>query len=1150
MSMSNIAKYLRKNFVNQAISSAVALILLSSHAAFSQGAVGGRISGRVTDPTGAVIPNAQITAANTNTNVVSKTKSNDSGYYVMQVQAGKYTLTISADGFGTFVLDNVTVLVGNDVGADIHLTLAATNTVVEVQGEASQELLSPNSAQTQTSVDNEMVQSIPVEVSGTLRNASAFLKLEPGYNGTSLNGGAPNDQVVTVDGADVSAVGFGSGNQSISYAMPVPSFAVQEFQVVGSNSDADVGRTSTGGVTYALKSGTNTFHGSVFEFNRNTIYDAKTYFQTVRGQDHQNEFGFDVSGPIWKNRTFFYGYYDGYRYKTSNTGMIYSLLTPAMTRGDFSAAGIPAIYDPSTTTPNGSGGFTRQQYQCNGVLNVICPSKLSSVSTYFATLYPAPQTTALTNNFKGTTTNTTNSDQFLVKIDHTISDSQRISGSYAQMYNPQTNNGPFGVNLTAGGYNPYRGNRAIVNYNKTISTNKVNHALGSFDILYFNSHTGGQNDYGSGSNLNKMAGLTGVNQTGFARINVGGALSSTGTIGTAGTYYVGGGSNINKIAHTVVRFSDEFSWQRGNHQMEFGASYLHYYTIGEQGAYGSGNWGTFQFSPLETGLPGNSSTGFAAASFMIGSLDGAGLGQNPSQAMSMPYQGYFAMDKWKIRSNLTLSYGLRWDYSSPITDRGDRLANFDPKLANTAAGNLPGALVFAGFGPGRANVHQFADPWYGGWGPRVGLSWAVSNNTVLRAAYGLFFDTNNNSAAKLNQQGYFTQSTLLSTNGGVTPAFNWNTGFPPVKQGPLFDSTFANGSSTSRMTPDGARAPEVENYNVGIQQKLPGGLVLDAAYVGTQSHYLIIVNVLNINQMDPKYLSLGNVLSAQVGSPQAIAAGIPAPYPGFTGTVAQALRPFPQYQTITSTSAPLGNQLYNAFQAKVQKAFTHGYTILAAYTYEKNTTNVNTVGAQNYYNLHTESAVASYDVPQNFTAAYNWQLPIGRGQALKINNSILDGIFGGWTTSGVITLKSGTPIGVATESSLPGIGSVLPNIDSTQNPFGPNASRGKFNPSNGDLYLNKLAFPTPPAFTFGTAPRYLDNVRTFGYEDWDVALTKRWTFDKRFSFDLKGEFFNATNRTNFAGPNSDRDSPAFGKITAIQSGTTPRNGQVSGTISW
>lgn len=1126
-------------------SPAILIVLLSASFALAQG-VGGRVGGRVTDPSGAVIPGAHIIAQNTNTNVTGETDSNDSGYYVMQLSAGNYKVTVTAPGFATMVQQNINVTIGGDAGLDIHLPLATTETVVEVEGQASAELITPNSAVTQTTVDNMMVAAIPVAVSGTMRNASAFLKLQPGYNGTSLNGGAANDMPVTVDGADVSAVGFGSGNQGISYAMPVPSFAVQEFQVIGSNPDAAVGRTSTGSVSYALKSGTNKFHGSIFEFNRNTIYDAKQYFQGKRGQTHQNEFGFDVSGPIFKNKTFFYGYYDGYRYKTTNTGVTYSLLTPAMKRGDFSAAGIPNIYDPSTTRPNGSGGYTRDQFQCGGVLNVICPSRLSSVSTYFASLYPDPQKAAISNNFVGTTYNTTNSDQYLVKIDHAISSSQRLSVSYNWMSNPQTSGTPFGLTAGSGVINPYHGKRAIINYTKTIGSNKVEHFLASFDILYFNSHTGGQETYASGANLNKNAGLTGVSQNGFAKINVGGALSSTGTIGSVGTYYVGNGSNINKIAHSVLRIADEYSWQRANHEMQFGGSHLRYYTIGEQGAYGSGNWGTFQFAPLETGLPGTSTTGFAAASFMLGSLDGAGLGQNPSQAMEMLYYGVFAQDKWKIRSNLTLTYGLRWDYSAPITDRGNRLANFDSSVPNAGAGGLLGALVFAGYGPDKANRKQFADPWYGGWGPRIGLAYAMREGTVFRAAYGLMFDTNNAPAAKLNQQGYFTQSTLLSLNSGVTPAFNWNTGFPAVPQGPLFDPTFANGSSTSLLGKNGARAPQIENYTVGMQQRLPYGIVLDASYVGTQGHHMSI-GTLNINQLDPKYLRLGATLQSQVGSAQAIAAGVSAPYPGFTGTVAQALRPYPQYQTITNVNSPLGNQHYNALQAKLQKTFSRGFALIFAYTYEKNITNTNSVGAQNYYDLHAESAVASFDVPQNLTGAYTWQLPVGKGKLLNIRNSFVNSVFGGWTTAGVLTFKSGTPISVTTESSLPGIGPVLPNVVPGVNGYGANNARGKFKPAT-DTYLTRSAFALPANFTFGNAPRYFDNLRSYGMKNWDFALTKKWNLPKGFSFDLKGEAFNVLNQTNFGPPNANIQSPSFGKITTISG--TPRNGQVSGTIAW
>jgi hypothetical protein len=1143
--MHNVKRFVcRLRPVVRQISIVLALSLLWVAAIASGQGVGGKLGGRVTDPSGSIVPGVQINAENVSTGVVTATRADADGYYRLQLSSGTYTITAITNGFATLKQQNVAVTIGADISLDFHLEVAASTTVVEVNGEASATLITPTSSVVQTTVSNDLVSTIPVEVSGTLRNASSFLKLEPGYNGTSLNGGAGGYQPTTVDGADVSGSGFGSGQEGTGWAMPVPSFAVQEFQVVGSNAGADVGRTSTGAVSYALKSGTNTFHGTAFEYNRNTVYDAKTFFQPTRGVDRQNEFGFDIGGPIRRDKAFFYGYYDGFRYATSNPGTFYTLLTPAMKKGDFTSAdnfnaNIPAIYDPSTTAPNGSGGFTRQQFSCNGVANVICPGKISSVSAYFSSLFPDPNLPGISNNYKGTSTTANNSDQFLGKVDYVLSSTSRLSASFNWMRNPEIGFGtsgggcPFGNLLCGTNVIAFHGDRAIVNWSKTLSSNKVNHALVSFNILYFFMHFGGQQSFTSGSNLNQKAGLGFVNQSGFAHIS-------------AGAYYVGGGSNINKIAHSVARVGDDFTWARGSHEMQFGVSYQHYTTIGVQGAYGSTNWGTFSFSPLESALPGNSSTGFAAASFLIGAVDSGGLGQDPGQGMTMPYYGIYAQDKWKVRPNLTLTYGLRWDYNSPITDRDNRLANFDPNLPNPGAGNILGALTFAGTGSGRDGRKQYANSWFGGFGPRLGLAYSLGPGTVLRAAYGLMYDTNAASAAHLNQQGYFTQATLQSLNAGVTPAFSWNNGFPTVPLGPIFDPTFANGASTSWMPPNGSQLPEVENYNVGIQQKLWGGIVIDASYVGTQSHHMY-TGTLNVNQLNPKYLALGTVLQSNVGSSQANAAGITAPYSGFSGTVAQALRPFPQYQTITNVSDPVGNQHYNAFQIKAQKVTRGGLSLLVAYTFEKNVTDVNGVGAQNYYNFKAEKAVASYDVPHNYVAGYSYSLPIGKGRLLDLKSSLANKLLGGWTTSGIVTLQSGKPISVTTELSLPANGPLLPNVVLAQPLYGPTAGRGAFN-ANTDKYINAAAFVAPAPFTYGNAPRYFDSLRSFGMRDWDAALQKEFPITERVSLRLKGEFFNVFNTVNFGAPNSDINSPSFGKITTIAG--TPRNGQVAGTISW
>jgi hypothetical protein len=341
------------------------------------------------------------------------------------------------------------------------------------------------------------------------------------------------------------------------------------------------------------------------------------------------------------------------------------------------------------------------------------------------------------------------------------------------------------------------------------------------------------------------------------------------------------------------------------------------------------------------------------------------------------------------------------------------------------------------------------------------------------------------------------------------------------------------------------------NYNAGIQQRLWGGVVVEASYVGTQSHHMGISpfnsSGLNLNQMNPKYLSLGAVLQSNVGSAQANAAGITAPYLGFVGTVAQALRPYPQYQSIVFTDDPIGNEHYNSLQVKAQKSLSSGLSFIVAYTYEKNISDVNSPGAQDYYNFKAEKAVTSYDLPQNFVAAYTYDLPVGKGKLLGFNNSLANTLFGGWSTSGTVTLQSGKPIGVTTELSVAGIGAIRPNVVAGQTLYGPNDSRGAFHPSV-DQYINSAAFASPAPFTLGNAPRYFDSLRTFGFRDLDASLQKKFPITERISFNLRGEFFNVFNTVNLGAPNSDIQSAAFGKITSING--NPRNGQVSGTVSW
>jgi len=369
-----------------------------------------RVSGLVTDQSGAVIVGATVTAQDVATNVVTTTTSNDRGYYLLQVPIGVYDIKAFNAGFRTSLREKVEVSVGADVGINFELSLATAGQSMEVVGGIAP-LLAPNSASVETTVENQLVMNLPLAVSGGIRNSADFLKLTPGYQGCSfsarLNGGVGLDQEVTIDGATVSPVAFGAGIQGAQNT--VPGFAVQEFQVVGSNIEAQYGRTSTGVIKYVYKSGTNALHGSAFEYMRNEALDARNFFAPTVAKDRQNEFGVEAGGPVLiprvyngRNKTFFYAYYDGFRYSNTNPGTFYSLLTPDMRSGNFSAAGLPVIYDPNTTRSDGHGGFTRDPYAGN----IIPQNQISPISSYFANLFPAPNLPGLSSNFKGLSSST------------------------------------------------------------------------------------------------------------------------------------------------------------------------------------------------------------------------------------------------------------------------------------------------------------------------------------------------------------------------------------------------------------------------------------------------------------------------------------------------------------------------------------------------------------------------------------------------------------------------------------------------------------------------------------------------------------------------------------------------------------------------
>lgn len=440
--------------------------------------------------------------------------------------------------------------------------------------------------------------------------------------------------------------------------------------------------------------------------------------------------------------------------------------------------------------------------------------------------------------------------------------------------------------------------------------------------------------------------------------------------------------------------------------------------------------------------------------------------------------------------------------------------------------------------------------------PRFGFAYALNGKTVVRGSYGIFDGpvSQTLSSAWANHQGFLTEVSEASLNGGISPAFNWNNGFPisNFDLNPKLDPTIANGSSTSFIGKGTVKPPRIQEISFSIQRELPSNILVEATYLNNLGHHIGSVNSEQVNQLDyAKYGSLGNILTADINSPQAAAAGIGLPYSGFQGSVAQALRPYPQYLGINGSTSFIGNSNYNAAQIKVQKTYSNGLSFLVGYTISKNLSDVDAVpgyfaaGVQDAYNRRAEKSVASIDSPQALVATYTYELPVGKGKKfLNGDNVFTKSVFGGWAISGIQTYTAGAPLGFSTNGRLPTTGDglalnqpglrpdVVPGVSPTKH-----LSCNGFDPAT-DLFLNRTAFIDPPPFRFGDAPRLSSNARACTASNENISIMK-WTSIResvrlRFGVDL----FNVFNRRNLGGPDTNIDNLSFGRISSAGPGRT------------
>jgi hypothetical protein len=1143
-------------------------LIAATIGARGQGNLGG-LTGYISDPTGAAIADASLTLTNLDTGAAFSVLSTTEGVYrVGALPPGRYRVAVTKPGFKTFQKEPVIVTTETVSNLDVSMTVGDVTQSVIVTGGDIQ--LQTASAEVGTVMERQAILDLPISLGGSLttgasgrRQIESFAFLTPGVTGNqwekSINGAPGFSQEILYDGVDaqnIGAPGF------IAESTP-PYEAVQEFKVQNTLFPAEYGM-GYGVLNFTLRSGTNQFHGDLFEFVRNNNFDARGFFSSYKPVIQQNEYGGTIGGPVilpkiynGKDKTFFFFAYSGFQLRGGlpPAGLLTLPSTQERT-GDFSDYPYP-IYDPATTRPDGNGGFTRDPFPGNKIPQ----DRISAVAQRTIPLIPTPSFPGYFNNYIDHSYQPTSENTWSVKIDHAINSKQRLSGSYWWTNADTTIHGSVAGQLDNSlRHTPSVGGGVRVNYDYTIRPTVLNHiGFGytpnkpTWSVWLVDPREG-----------NKILQIPGIPQDvhGFPYINFNAGSSAYSNGGNSTAFYAPLGNapfqGYDPQYYQNWALVEDLSWVTGRHQLKFGVQYRRRkITAGDF----TNAAGTFSFDGHSTSLPDSpnfDTWGNAFASFMLGQVFSANRNiPAPINHFHDTFWSFYADDVMKVTRKMTLTLGLRYELPSLATEEQGIVSLLNTSLPNPGAGGRPGALEFLGNGTGRTGTFNIFGPNYRkAFAPRAGLAYSLNGKTVARLGYGVFYIYPN--YGRLGGggcflgwcQGFGALPSFSSTNTGITPAFLLDSGFPASNfTVPDFDPAIANNGLAPYINPSSNRPSMNQSWTVDIQRQLPAGIMVDAAYVGSRTTGLW-TGLENINQVNPSYLSLGNTLYADISSPQAAAAGVSSPYPGFQGSVAQALRPFPQYSTIYDMFQPTGYLGYHSLQIRVQKRYSQGLSFLGSYTLSKAIGNFgsDTFGdvaggggafALDTFNRNLEKALSPVDQTHVFVFSWTYEFPFGKGKRFLSNtNLITNAILGGWQMNSIETYHSGTPIAVGGGSNLPLFGGGnRPNWISSN--VRTSVSMSNFDPATS-VYLNINAFSEPAAFTIGNAPARLPSVRTPAFYNEDFSVFKKfglWTESRYLEF--RAEFFNLPNRVVFGGPSANVNSPStFGTIGS--QANTPR----------
>ena len=1140
------------------------------------------IRGAVLDGTGAAVPAVNITAEHVDTGHITRSTTDDRGRYsLLNLPVGTYTVTFEREGFASARRTHVAVGVQSALQIDMRLQLAGLKDSVTV-GVA--ETLDSRSAATGTTLQQAVVSGLPLTITSGRSIENFAYAIAPGVEGnnwtSSIVGGAPFSKEVILDGTSATIQIQGH----ITESSP-PMEAVEEFKVETSGMPAEFGRTGGGIFNFSLRSGTNALHGSAYGQFRHEGLNANTWMNEAlahldpansskyeKPRDRQKLGGTSLGGPIRRNRTFFFASFEEYQQTRRQLGALdRTVPAAAFLEGDFSAlletgtqlgtdASGAAIYRGAIFDPRTGLVFPG---------NVIPRDRLSPNAQRVAALYRSsytPTVNRLTNNSAGPAYVDPDftQHQFSLKVDHALTANARLGGSLIWTKRPRTlvdqggvwdDRDALGGPLSKARKHEVTTYQARLNHSQVLSPSLLHTGTVTFN-RFRNPSTTGSADGGWPAQL-------GLNVPGaygsFPQISFGDAIN--------GIDITDIGSGLSNFYVTNVwQYNESVTWVRGSHLVKFGGEAR----FVQMNSHGDRAYLEYTFSPTQTGIQGGpfaNQVGFGFASFMLGEVSSASQKVPTDLYGRRNYVALFVQDDYRVHERLTLNVGLRWETTGAWREKYGRWANFNTSAINPVTG-VPGALEFAdeanGSFEGTRDFSQF--------GPRVGAAFRLSDRTVLRGAYGVFYAPIGvnywNGVPYGFAPGFFGTNTVTPTGSGAA-AFNWDQNpYPGTLTPPTKDPASTQWGLVS-ISPDSLKAGRIQQWNVGVEREVAGDLSLGAAYVGNRGTRLGSGDFQR-NQPDPeamRRLLLAGTEWNWVSDPSSAAvAGVPYPDPGFAGAAGMGISPYPQaaagWGPLFFVGSPLGRSDYHALQLTATKRAAWGLSTIASYMLSRHRSNIESAFQERWWSgpiqdvtrLDQEAAtIAAGDRTHVAKGYVSWSLPLGPGRRfLSGAQGVTGGLISGWTISSIFRYESGVPLAVRSSNAYAGwMYPIYANVNAGV-PFDASFDAAGFNPTNAqdpaNRYFNAQAFSNPPYGELGTGPARLANLRGFGgaYEDLSVQKDVRIG---RFSAQIKFDLFNVFNRRYFADPDTNLGSPYFGSVTSA-GWQPPRQGQLGLRLLW